>query len=163
MPLSTLGIGTQVVTRAGPQLAIAKVEKEQHPSGVAVYNLEVAGDHTYFVGDADGGVWVHNACRLPDVRVIGNLDDTARFAHWPYYRVLRVPSGAWTPAINDAWIQEGIQEGASFRLASPITFRALRNPPGSEFRTRIYYRELKQLLAAGYGRAGDFLRPAGNW
>ncbi|MCB1694461.1 MAG: Hint domain-containing protein, partial [Pseudomonadales bacterium] len=28
-----------------------------------VYNLEVEGDHTYFVGDA--GLWVHNSCSAP--------------------------------------------------------------------------------------------------
>ena len=29
---------------------------------VLVYNFEVEGNHTYFVGD---GVWVHNACKGP--------------------------------------------------------------------------------------------------
>jgi hypothetical protein len=29
-------------------------------AGVAVYNIEVEGDHTYFVGN--NGEWVHNLC-----------------------------------------------------------------------------------------------------
>jgi filamentous hemagglutinin len=31
-------------------------------AGVLVYNIEVEGDHTYFVGNASGGEWVHNNC-----------------------------------------------------------------------------------------------------
>jgi hypothetical protein len=40
-----------------------RVEAVRGPP-VAVYNLEVEGTHTYFVGKS--GVWVHNACRLHD-------------------------------------------------------------------------------------------------
>jgi hypothetical protein len=42
---------------------------EAHPEGIAVYNFEVEGDHTYFVEDGDAnqttddfGVWAHNVC-----------------------------------------------------------------------------------------------------
>jgi hypothetical protein len=41
--------------------------REAGPDGIAVFNLEVESDHTYFVADADTSftnpVWVHNACR----------------------------------------------------------------------------------------------------
>ncbi|MDX1931068.1 MAG: choice-of-anchor A family protein [Capsulimonadales bacterium] len=63
-----LGIGTEILTRAGPPLIVAKVERVTRPEGVAVYNFEVEGDakagekaHSYFVGQASG-VWVHNGC-----------------------------------------------------------------------------------------------------
>lgn len=56
-----LGVGTQIVTRAGPNLVVAKVERKPHPSGVFVYNFAVEGTHTYFVGTAGGGAWVHNS------------------------------------------------------------------------------------------------------
>ena len=51
-----LGIGTSIVTRAGPSLALraATAGKAQ-----TVYNFEVEDYHTYFVGE--GEVWVHNA------------------------------------------------------------------------------------------------------
>jgi RHS repeat-associated protein len=55
-----LGIGTEIVTRAGPCLIVRKVEREKHPSGVGIYNFEVEGLHSYFVGKTNGGVWVHN-------------------------------------------------------------------------------------------------------
>lgn len=39
--------------------------REVHAGGVTVYNIEVDGDHTYFVEDGAGpadAVWVHNTC-----------------------------------------------------------------------------------------------------
>jgi hypothetical protein len=58
---ASLGIGSQIVTRAGPCLTVTAVE-ERHDSknGYAVYNFVVPGDHTYFVGTLEGGAWVHN-------------------------------------------------------------------------------------------------------
>ena len=57
-----LGIGTQIVTRAGPALFLKTVSRRNEPAGVLVYNFEVEGDHTYFVGAAGDGLWVHNDC-----------------------------------------------------------------------------------------------------
>ena len=62
MPLGSLTVGTQVVTRAGPALVVASMVRHSDIGGVLVYNLEVEGDHTYFVGNANGGIWVHNDC-----------------------------------------------------------------------------------------------------
>ena len=57
-----LGIGTSIVTRAGPRVGIAKVEKRSTP--VVVYNMEVEGFHTYFVGKSK--LWVHNPGCTPN-------------------------------------------------------------------------------------------------
>ncbi len=65
--LGSLGVGTQVVTRAGPALVVKSLTRQSEPKGVAVYNLEVEGDHTYFVGTAGGGLWVHNLCNAADI------------------------------------------------------------------------------------------------
>jgi len=51
-----LGIGTSIVTRAGPSVQLVSVSSGQ---AQAVYNFEVADFHTYFVGL--GEVWVHNS------------------------------------------------------------------------------------------------------
>ncbi len=58
VPAGRLAIGCQIVTRAGPALRL----ETEHPTGKlqTVYNFEVAGTHTYFVGKA--GLWVHNNC-----------------------------------------------------------------------------------------------------
>jgi hypothetical protein len=52
---ASLGVGTQIVTRAGPCLTVTAVE-ERHGAkgGYPVYNFVVPGDHTYFVGSLDG-------------------------------------------------------------------------------------------------------------
>ena len=60
-----LGIGTSIVTRAGPSVQLVSAKPGTLET---VYNFEVEDFHTYFVGS--GEVWVHNTCL-----VIGsNLD-----------------------------------------------------------------------------------------
>ncbi len=55
-----LALGNAIVIRAGPALTVAKIEWKQGKQPVAVYNFEVEDDHSYFVGSANGGLWVHN-------------------------------------------------------------------------------------------------------
>ncbi len=56
-PADRLAIGNAIVTRAGPNVKVRKVEK----TGITtVYNFEVGGTHTYFVGKTQA--WVHNDC-----------------------------------------------------------------------------------------------------
>ena len=73
--LGELGIGMKIVTRAGPRLVVKSVRRLDASQvrvsdrrvmsggavGIAVFNFTVDGHHTYFVGKASGGVWVHNA------------------------------------------------------------------------------------------------------
>ena len=54
------------MTRAGPVLIVQSITPQSHPEGVPVYNFEVEDDHTYFVGTANGGTWVHNDCKTID-------------------------------------------------------------------------------------------------
>jgi hypothetical protein len=57
-----LAIGNAIVTRAGPPVKVVGIE---HPVETAtVYNFEVEGTHTYFVGNTNGGLWVHNQSQL---------------------------------------------------------------------------------------------------
>jgi len=66
-----LAVGNCIVTRAGPDVVIIKIEDVHLEKSVPVYNLTVSDDHTYFVGTASGGEWVHNAgpCSVPRVNV----------------------------------------------------------------------------------------------
>jgi hypothetical protein len=104
-----LGIGTSIVTRAGPSLTVKNVTWQRDNTGgktgdkgdkpFTVYNLTVADDHTYFAGDLDGGLWAHNDCDLasPSARThildgdanggghrfgTGNSGKTEFPAHW---------------------------------------------------------------------------------
>jgi hypothetical protein len=63
-----LGVGTKIVTRAGPDITVASTRMISRGTGWVVYNFEVEGDHTYFVGGVGGGVWVHNPdCGIGDL------------------------------------------------------------------------------------------------
>ena len=74
MEAGSLGIGTSIVTRTGPQMAVASVIWQKNKAeelastsglgGYTVYNLTVADDQTFFVGTTGGETWVHNACDL---------------------------------------------------------------------------------------------------
>ena len=55
--------GMEVISRDNDHVLFVKtVKRESHPEGILVYNFEVEDDHTYFVGQANGGVMVHNNC-----------------------------------------------------------------------------------------------------
>jgi hypothetical protein len=61
-PLGSLGIGTSIITRAGPPFVVRSIDWQEHPQGVPIYNFEFETDHSYLVGGtAAGGAWVHNA------------------------------------------------------------------------------------------------------
>ncbi|MDQ2730617.1 MAG: HINT domain-containing protein, partial [Armatimonadota bacterium] len=62
-----LGIGTEIVTRAGPRLVVKSVTPHRRPAGYSVYNFTVGQDHSYFVGEAQGGVGVYNAACMKDL------------------------------------------------------------------------------------------------
>ena len=65
--MAHLTVGVEVISRRGPPLTVKSIRRKAYPEGVVVYNLEVEGDHTYFVGTANGGAWVHNGgpCDVP--------------------------------------------------------------------------------------------------
>ena len=69
----SVGIGTSIVSRAGPALQVTGLTWEKNKAeelaagsagssfgGYTVYNLTVEDDHTFFVGTSGGGTWVHN-------------------------------------------------------------------------------------------------------
>lgn len=66
-----LRAGDILVNVNGQKVVVEKIQHEILESPVKVYNFEVAGNHTYFVGD-DGGIAVHNAaCYIGKNKVTG--------------------------------------------------------------------------------------------
>ncbi len=68
-------VGDLVQETDGSWQAVLASTREDHPDGITVYNLEVEGDHTYFVEDGFGGVdavWVHNVCGDNDILQTGD-------------------------------------------------------------------------------------------
>ncbi len=91
------------------------------------------------------------------INVIGRRDDTAVAKNWPGHDVL--DTQGWTPAVNDAWIQGGIDRGATFYLGSNPGGANFNNPPGSTHPNTVFKREYDQLLAAGYTKHGNEMWP----
>jgi len=159
----SLGIGTSIVTRAGPQMAVASVTWQKNKAqelastsglgGYTVYNLTVEGDHTFFVGNTGGGTWVHNY----DCTVIGRMKDLEQFKDSPnvdtWAKSGRMPGEGEPPVTlreNREWLQERIDRGDSFGIASdPETlsseFTEGGNPNGGYFTSM----ELQQLGRQG--------------
>jgi hypothetical protein len=59
---SQLVAGEQLIEPDGSLASVVSATMTAEPQGVTVYNFQVANDHTYFVNDGAGSVWVHNTC-----------------------------------------------------------------------------------------------------
>lgn len=70
-----LGPGDAVQLFSGEWVDVVGVESSNER--VTVYNFEVAGFHTYFVGDQ--GLWVHNDCELGDDGTFRDPEVEARY------------------------------------------------------------------------------------
>ncbi|HEY3281081.1 MAG TPA: polymorphic toxin-type HINT domain-containing protein [Armatimonadota bacterium] len=84
-----LGIGTSIVTRAGPSLRIAGLRLKRQPT--PVYNFEVAETHSYFVGLLGQGLWVHNGADCTALR--RQFENVVKPAYWKW--ISKQP-GPWT-------------------------------------------------------------------
>jgi hypothetical protein len=61
MQAKQLGVGTSIVTRAGPSVQVKSIQVKKQPT--VVYNFEVDNFPSYFVGNSS--LWAHNApCEL---------------------------------------------------------------------------------------------------
>jgi hypothetical protein len=63
-----LHTGEELLKRSGGWVRVVAVRWNRER--VAVYNFEVGGFHTYFVGSQ--GVWVHNTC-FPDAKALAKI------------------------------------------------------------------------------------------
>jgi hypothetical protein len=63
-----LAVGQQVDLIDGSDATVTLSTRTEYQSGIAVFNFEVEGDHTYFVEDGQetdaAAVWVHNTCPI---------------------------------------------------------------------------------------------------
>lgn len=116
-------------------------------------------------GEAATAWKVYSVGNAPaNISVIGRLPDSTVAKDWPGHdiRGSTLDPKLWTPAVNDAWVQGGIDRGATFYLATNPGGSAFNNPPGSRFPTTVYKREYDQLIAAGYTQHGYEMWPPGR-
>ncbi len=90
-----------------------------------------------------------------DIYVIGRHFDTKIAQDWAGHKVLNIRN--WSIPKNDAWVKNIIRERARVYLASPQTRKNLWD--NYHNRERVFARELRQLMAAGYKQVGDYLLP----
>jgi len=83
-PAAELGIGTSIVTRAGPDAVLASTETRDAPA--TVYNFEVESTHTYFVGHSD--LWVHNSCERDILKLIADSNKLFRLTRESAIKIL---------------------------------------------------------------------------
>ena len=55
-----LKVGDEIETRSRTDVTLSAIVLEHRDKAAPVYNLTIEGDHSYFVGKAEGGEWVHN-------------------------------------------------------------------------------------------------------
>ncbi len=68
MHAGELTAGDLVQESDGSWQSVLSSTREDFANGITVYNLQVEGDHTYFVTDgvgAEDAIWVHNDCVNP--------------------------------------------------------------------------------------------------
>ena len=125
MEAGSLGIGTSLVSRAGPLLSVQGVSWHRAQAQVGqsllagqpytVYNLTVEADHTFFVGSAGGGTWVHNTCfSRPSGFRNGVREDTWENAKDPLTGEVRDPVSSDVMDANEPW-DMGHKPGYEFR------------------------------------------------
>jgi RHS repeat-associated protein len=100
-----LQVGDRLVTLSGESVVVEDIRRRPVPE--PVYNLQVSGLHTYFVGLA--GVWVHNSCDLPGRN--GAFRDAKRAADLPMNS---------RPTVSYEWIRDhpGVQ-GRKYTFVKP--------------------------------------------
>jgi hypothetical protein len=120
VPAGTVGIGTLIVTRAGP--AVKLVMSERKVGRTQVYNLEVEGFHSYFVGRGEGAVWVHNAPCAPggttpvfDQQAVDHI----ALRHWPTSEA--AGAGKFNPDITLRGLRDMINEAVNSGTVRPNT------------------------------------------
>ena len=65
----------------------------------------------------------------------------------------------WSPELNDAFVEQLIEEGREVFLASPVQGNLIQEAGPFAGQPTIFARELELLEAAGYRPDGDFLLP----
>jgi hypothetical protein len=140
--------------------------REDRPEGVAVYNFEVEGDHTYFVEDGIGlatAIWVHNKCGrsvalplAPQSQGLHHL--TARFENVPPSMWGQFPAGVPRPSgpIN-------LIDGAAYYAARQAADRmngVLRRHAKRWYGNPLRGQEIHEIVSVKFGGSPIARKPA---
>ncbi len=126
-----------MLTAAGGRAMVVGSRRVVLDAPVAVYNIEVAGAHTYFVEDGLGRqtpLWVHNDCgeklRKAAAKVHGN---SLAYVGQTHVYVIRGPKG--THKVGQSMQGVRVRDGVSIRGEAQA--RALARQTGQPYRSKI--------------------------
>lgn len=89
--------------------------------------------------------------------LLGRQPDTAVANGWQGHTVLAADD--WSPALNDAFIEELIMQQRRVYVARPLEGNLIQTQGNFIGQPSIFARELQMLDTAGYVRVGDYLVP----
>jgi hypothetical protein len=122
-----------------------------------MWDLTIPGNHDFYIQAATTAILVHNvSC---GVRVLGHFPDYVNVAKAIGAKYFSVPDAIWNSwtnaeqwAANQKFLDRGIAQGDTFRLATPVDI--MRIPS-------YYADEINHLLKNGYtfNSSGDALIP----
>ena len=165
----SLGIGTSIVSRAGPALEVTDLTWQKNKAqelaagtgsslgGYTVYNLTVEDDHTFFVGTTGGGTWVHNE----GCTIIGRIKDVDAYiekfpGQGPFNRYNPSPSEfRWSD--NVKFLQDAVGRGDKIISASDPWTLGQKYIPG-ESNGFFTGQELKVLQGLGKSVSAGWLK-----
>jgi RHS repeat-associated protein len=93
-----------------------------------------------------------------DVYVIGHGTDPLSYLGQPGFNVLNVEN--WTPALNDAWVESGVDSGSNFLLSSDPLNSA--NLFSEQYGQTMFATELDQLNNVTYTQVGNQMVAPGS-
>ena len=133
VPAGKLVVGDAVAARTGPALTISKIDKQTLAHSVPVYNLTIEGNHTYFVGKAEGGEWVHNYDVTPH-DWDGNFADLQEHFGFHGRDFGAANEEDYARMANDFWNQSGTA-GMKIKIGPDDGLFRLYHPPTNTFGT----------------------------
>ena len=146
-----LRAGDVLVTVNGELVVVEWVQHELLENPVKVYNFEVEGFHTYYVG-ADDGVLVHNSCAIPNN---SKLFSSRHQAFNEAKRDLGIPTSSQPVRVTPNFARDGTkQPGRIYYFENDKVIRddiaGHRYVSGSHFNTAYYDTQNNRFINTGW-------------
>jgi hypothetical protein len=142
VPAGELRVGEELRSLTGGQVRVTAIRPRGPPE--AVYNLDVDGEHVYYV--ADSGLLVHNNCLGNNMVKAGQYGDVGTAAHHIVAKNHKMADGARRILYDLGFTEKDLDKafnGVWLRRNNQVAGRA-RGVIHSRLHTRAYFRELLQ-------------------
>ncbi len=151
VPAGELRVGEQLRSLVRSQSYVTAIRPRGPPE--AVYNLEVDGEHVYYV--AESGLLVHNNCLGNNMVTAGQYGDVGTAAHHIVAKNHKMADGARRILDDLGFTKKDLDkafDGVWLRRNSQVASRA-RGAIHSRLHTRAYFSEVQRRLASAESKA----------